>query len=140
MKNYFIALITCLSFLIVSSSFAQQNQQTSYVLEHADDVIKTEPGPHEGGGSTTVYNYFTKAENSRLVFRKRILHQGAAIGYHLQKDEEIYYIVSGTGEMKMNDKTFMVKTGDAILTFAGSSHGLKQTGTDDLIIIINYEK
>lgn len=65
---------------------------------------------------------------------------GSAIGYHLQKEEEIYYIASGTGEMAMNGETFMVQAGDAILTLAGSSHGLKQTGNDDLIVIINYEK
>lgn len=28
--------------------------------------------------------------------------------------------------------------GDAILTRPGSSHGLKQTGKEDLVIIINY--
>lgn len=73
-----------------------------------------------------------------MTFRKRVLHPGSAIGYHLQKEDEIYYIISGTGEVQMNGKTFPVKAGDAILTRPGSSHGLKQTGKDDLIIIINY--
>jgi mannose-6-phosphate isomerase-like protein (cupin superfamily) len=41
--------------------------------------------------------------------------------------------------MQMNGKTFPVKAGDAILTRPGSSHGLKQTGNDDLVIIINYK-
>ena len=75
-----------------------------------------------------------------MVFRKRVLHPGSAIGYHLQKEDEIYYIVSGTGEMKMNGETFPVKAGDGILTRPGSSHGLTQTGKEDLVVIINYEK
>ena len=58
----------------------------------------------------------------------------------LQKEEEIYYVVSGTGEMTINNKVFRVNAGDAILTLPGSSHGLKQTGTEDLVLIINYEK
>lgn len=74
-----------------------------------------------------------------MVFRKRVLHPGSAIGYHLQTEDEIYYIISGTGEMQMNGKAFPVKTGDAILTRPGSSHGLKQTGSGDLAIIIAYQ-
>lgn len=58
----------------------------------------------------------------------------------MQKEEEIYYIISGKGEMTMNNQTFEVNAGDAILTLPGSSHGLKQTGTEDLVLIINYEK
>jgi mannose-6-phosphate isomerase-like protein (cupin superfamily) len=73
------------------------------------------------------------------VFRKRVLHPGSSIGYHKQERDEVYYILSGTGEMEMNGKTFHVKTGDAILTRPGSSHGLKQSGKDDLVIFISYE-
>ena len=68
------------------------------------------------------------------------MHPGASIGYHLQKEEEIYYILSGAGEMTMNNEKFMVQAGDAILTLPGSSHGLKQTGKDDLVILIDYQK
>ena len=67
-----------------------------------------------------------------------MLQPGSAIGYHSQKEDEVYYIISGVGEMQMNGKTFPVKAGDAILTRPGSSHGLKQTGKDDLVIIITY--
>ena len=125
--------------IFVSSAFSQQ-QQNGYILEHEKDIAKNEPAPHNGGGNTTVYNFFSNAANSKLVFRKRVLHPGAAIGYHLQKEEEIYYIVSGMGQMTMNNKTFNVNAGDAILTLPGSSHGLKQTGVDDLVVIIDYEK
>ena len=31
------------------------------------------------------------------------------------------------------------ETGDAIFTRPGSSHGVKQTGDEDLVIMINYE-
>lgn len=74
-----------------------------------------------------------------MTFRKRVLHPRSAIGYHLQKEDEVYYIISGSGEMQMNGKTFPVKAGDAILTRSGSSHGLKQTGKGDLTIIIAYQ-
>ena len=40
--------------------------------------------------------------------------------------------------MTIDGKTFDVGPGDAILTRPGSSHGLKQVGSEDLVILINY--
>jgi mannose-6-phosphate isomerase-like protein (cupin superfamily) len=143
MKKYIatiaIAVLFFIAGIFVTGAFSQQ-QQNGYVLQHENDIAKNEPAPHNGGGGTTVYNFFSNAVNTKLVFRKRVLHAGAAIGYHLQKAEEIYYIMSGEGEMRMNNKTFEVHAGDAILTLPGSSHGLKQTGAQDLVVLINYEK
>ncbi|MEO7923276.1 MAG: cupin domain-containing protein [Chitinophagaceae bacterium] len=142
-KNLTTVLIAVLFFtagLFVAPVFAKQKQQPGYILEHEKDIAEKQPGPHNGGGPTTAHNFFAKALNSKLVFRKRILHAGSAIGYHLQKEEEIYYIASGTGEMTMNGQVFTVSAGDGILTLPGSSHGLKQTGTEDLVVIINYER
>jgi mannose-6-phosphate isomerase-like protein (cupin superfamily) len=65
---------------------------------------------------------------------------GSAIGYHLQTEDEIYYILSGKGSMTIDNKTFDVGPGDAILTRTSSSHGLKQVGSDDLVLMINYEQ
>lgn len=118
----------------------KDNQEQGYILEHEKDLAKQEPGPHKGGGQTTAHNFFSEAKDCKLVFRKRILHPGSSIGYHLQKEDEIYYIINGTGIMTMNGKTFEVKAGDAILTRPGSSHSLAQSGTTDLELIINYEK
>jgi len=134
-----VAILTFVINLFVMKVFAGQ-PQPGYILEHEKDIAKDEPGTHNGTGTTTGYSFFANATNSKLVFRKRVLHPGASIGYHLQKEEEIYYVVSGTGEMTMNDKKFAVQAGDAVLTLPGSSHGLKQTGKDDLVIIIDYQK
>jgi mannose-6-phosphate isomerase-like protein (cupin superfamily) len=134
-----IAVIFFTAGMFVSSAYARQ-QQAGYILEHEKDLVKNEPAPHNGGGMSTVYNFFMNADKSKLVFRKRVLHPGAAIGYHLQINEEIYYILSGSGEMTMNNKVFNVQGGDAILTFPGSSHGLKQTGKEDLVVLIDYKK
>ena len=134
------AAMVAIAVIVASSLFAKKVFQPGFILEHEKELGSNQPGPHDGGGPTTAYNFFSKAADCKLVFRKRVLHPGSAIGYHLQKDDEIYYVLSGTGEMKMNGKTFPVQTGDAILTLPGSSHSLTQTGKDDLVIIINYEK
>jgi len=130
--------LAALSFLVVISIRGFSQSQQPHILEHEKDIAKNEPGTHNGGGSTVGYYFFSKANNLKMTFRKRVLHPGSTIGYHLQKEDEVYYIISGTGEMQMNGKSFPVKAGDAILTRPGSSHGLKQTGKDDLVIIITY--
>jgi mannose-6-phosphate isomerase-like protein (cupin superfamily) len=109
-----------------------------YVIEHDADVAKTEPGTHNGGGETIGYSFFAKTPNLHLVFRKRALKPGSGIGYHEQKEDEIYYVLSGRGVMTLDGKDVEVGPGTAVLTRTGSSHGLKQVGTDDLVILINY--
>ena len=109
------------------------------LVEHDADVRATEPGPHEGGGQTVGFSFFKSAPQLSLIFRKRALKPGSAIGYHEQKEDEIYYVLSGRGVMTLNGKSFDVGPGTAILTRPGSSHGLKQAGNEDLVILINYE-
>jgi mannose-6-phosphate isomerase-like protein (cupin superfamily) len=99
-----------------------------------------QPGPHSGGGEITAYSFFEGVSHFTTAFRKRTLKPGSSIGYHLQKEDEVYYILSGTGQMKMNGKTFPVKPGDAILTRPGSSHGLVPDKNTELTLLIVYEK
>jgi mannose-6-phosphate isomerase-like protein (cupin superfamily) len=110
-----------------------------YILERDAEVAKNEPGTHNGGGQTIGYSFFSKAPRLGLVFRKRAFKPGSAIGYHLQREDEIYYVLSGRGTMTVDGKSFDVGPGDAVLTRPGSSHGLKQVGQEDLVILINYE-
>lgn len=117
-----------------------QQPSGGYVLERDAEIAVEEPGTHKGGGMTVGYSFFNKAPNLRLGFRKRALKPGSAIGYHLQKEDEIYYVLSGRGEMTIDGKAFEVKTGDAVLTRPGASHGLRQVGPEDLVILINYER
>jgi mannose-6-phosphate isomerase-like protein (cupin superfamily) len=125
-----------------ASGFAQQPapKPGGYIVQHDSDVAANEPGPHKGGGSTIGHSFFQKTAGLKLVFRKRVLKPGSGIGYHVQQEDEIYYVLSGRGVMTLDGKTVDVGPGTAILTRTGSSHGLKQAGSDDLVIIINYEQ
>ena len=116
-----------------------QTAKGGYIVEKDADIQKPEPGTHNGGGQTIGYSFFAKAPKLSLVFRKRAFKPGSAIGYHEQKEDEIYYVLSGRGMMTVDDHAFEVGPGTAVLTRPGSSHGLKQVGTEDLVIMINYE-
>jgi mannose-6-phosphate isomerase-like protein (cupin superfamily) len=143
-KRY--SVLALMVFLASAPAFAQTEHNATagkpggYVLERDKDVAKNEPGTHKGGGETIGYSFFAKTPNLKLVFRKRAFKPGSAIGYHLQREDEIYYVLSGRGMMTIDGKEFEVGPGDAILTRPGSSHGLKQVGKEDLVILINYEQ
>jgi mannose-6-phosphate isomerase-like protein (cupin superfamily) len=144
-----LPLVVLAGALMPSSISAQESHNASaskpekpggYVLERDKEVAKNEPGTHNGGGETIGYSFFGKTPNLKLVFRKRAFKPGSAIGYHLQREDEIYYVLSGRGMMTIDGKEFEVGPGDAVLTRPGSSHGLKQIGKEDLVILINYEQ
>ena len=102
------------------------------------DVAVDQPGPHDGTGMTTAYPFFADLKDLRMIFRKRALHAGTSIGAHTQEDDEIYYVISGTGAYTLDGKTTSVSAGTALLTRPGSRHSLKQTGKDDLVVLITY--
>jgi mannose-6-phosphate isomerase-like protein (cupin superfamily) len=110
-----------------------------YIIEHDADIAKDEPGTHNGGGMTVGYSFFARVPNLKLVFRKRAFHAGSGVGLHEQKEDEIYYVLSGRGQMTLDGKTVDVTPGTAVLTRTGSSHSLKQVGSEDLVVLINYE-
>jgi mannose-6-phosphate isomerase-like protein (cupin superfamily) len=130
----------CLVVIIGLALAARQPAPGGYLVERDAEVAVAEPGTHGGGGETIGYSFFRKAAGLRLIFRKRALKPGSAIGYHLQEWDEIYYVLSGRGVMTIDGKSFDVTAGTAVLTRPGSSHGLKQTGPEDLVILINYEQ
>jgi mannose-6-phosphate isomerase-like protein (cupin superfamily) len=134
---YAIVLILCGAGLHAVAM--QKPAPGGYVIEHDAEVAKNEPGTHNGGGQTIGYSFFSKVPNLELVFRKRALKPGSGIGLHEQKEDEIYYVLSGTGTMTLDGKTVNVTPGTAVLTRTGSSHSLRQTGSEDLVILINYE-
>ena len=119
-------------------SFDRKKPLEKYILLHEKEIAKQQPGPHNGGGQTIAYPFFEGVQGFDIAFRKRTLKAGSSIGYHLQESDEVYYILEGVGEMQMNGDSFPVKSGDAILTRPGSSHGLKPAEGKDLTLMICY--
>jgi mannose-6-phosphate isomerase-like protein (cupin superfamily) len=137
---YLISLFTISLFHNAMAQKSAETKKPAYVIELENNIARQQPGPHDGGGTTTGYSYFAKIFDTDFVFRKRALHPGSSIGYHEQDRDEIYYVLSGKGELTMNGETSTVGPGTAILTRPGSSHGLKQVGEEDLVIFIVYGK
>jgi mannose-6-phosphate isomerase-like protein (cupin superfamily) len=109
-----------------------------YFLREDAAVSKTEPGPHDGTGQTTAYRYFDDVPDARVIFRKRALHPGASIGMHVLSHDEVYYIVSGQGELSVDDRRVAVGPDSAVFLHEGADVGIRQTGEADLVIIVAY--
>ena len=140
MRNLALLAVGILIGAVAATAAGQSPVRGGYVIEQDATVATSEPGPHNGGGQTVAYSFFRSTPGLKLVFRKRVLKPGSGIGYHEQREDEIYYVLSGRGQMTLDGKPVDVGPGTAILTRTGSSHGLKQVGTDDLVILINYEQ
>jgi mannose-6-phosphate isomerase-like protein (cupin superfamily) len=99
---------------------------------------RVEPPPHDGRGSSTAYRYFDDITDAGVIFRKRALHKGASIGMHVLEHDEVYYIVSGRGEVSVDDSRREVEANTAIFMHAGADVGIRQLGDDDLVLIVSY--
>jgi mannose-6-phosphate isomerase-like protein (cupin superfamily) len=66
-----------------------------------------------------------------------MLPAGNSIEEHIDEVEEIYLVVKGKGIMKVGNEEREVKEWDAIWLPAGEPHGLKNTGEEEMLIIVN---
>jgi mannose-6-phosphate isomerase-like protein (cupin superfamily) len=96
-----------------------------------------------GGGTGVLYGRyaFTRdmppMENPVREIGWLTLKPGDSVGFHKHEvNEDVYVIVTGTGVFTDNDgKEYEVKPGDITIAREGQSHGLRNTGKEDLVII-----
>jgi mannose-6-phosphate isomerase-like protein (cupin superfamily) len=93
---------------------------------------------HGGTGAYRVRTLMTSEFSSPIKYIRELrLDPGSSIGMHPHiGDEEIYYIISGSGTMMVDGETAELSTGDVVLTKSGSSHGLKNTSDAELVIFV----
>jgi len=61
---------------------------------------------------------------------------GQETGAHLhQRSQEIYYVLEGSGRMRVGEESMSVKAGDAVLIIPGAIHNIKNIGAGPLRIL-----
>lgn len=109
------------------------------VVVNERDVVRNEPPPHGAIGMSTAYRISDIVpQPRRMEFRKRILHKGAAIGLHPIAHDEVYYVLSGEGEVTSDGVTQKLTSGMAAYLYDGAVVGIKQVGRKPLALIITY--
>lgn len=102
------------------------------------DVVRREPPPHGAIGMSTAYRISDAAPNRTMEFRKRVLHRGAAIGLHPINHDEVYYVLSGQGDVTSDGVTKRLGPGGAAYLYKDAVVGIAQVGDEDLVLIISY--
>ena len=67
-----------------------------------------------------------------------VIYPGGTIPLHDHVTVETYTILNGQGEMTVDGETEAVQEGDAIYIESGKSHGLVNTGTEDMHMMFVY--
>ena len=101
-------------------------------------VAKVEPAPHDGGGDSTAYRYFDDVTDARVIFRKRSLRKGSAIGMHVLTHDEVYYVVSGRARLRVDDRQVELGPNTAVFMHEGADVGIWQEGDEELVVIVAY--
>ena len=107
------------------------------VIEERSVAVQ-EPPPHGKIGMSTAYRISDSVPNRTMEFRKRVLHPGAAIGEHVIAHDEVYYVLSGEGEVVSDGKRARLKAGSAAYLYTGANVGIWQRGKAPLVLIISY--
>lgn len=109
------------------------------VVVNERDVVRQEPPPHGAIGMSTAYRISDVVPQPRTMeFRKRVLHKGAAIGLHPIAHDEVYYVLSGEGEVTSDGVSQRLGPGMAAYLYDGAVVGIKQIGRKPLSLIISY--
>ena len=108
------------------------------VIVDETQVKRREAPPHGAIGMSTAYRISDAAPGRTMEFRKRVLHAGAAIGAHPIDHDEVYYVLSGEGEVVSDGKAARLTPGMAAYLYKGAVVGIRQLGAKDLTLIISY--
>lgn len=108
------------------------------VIDEADTVREEAP-PHGAIGMSTAYRISDAAPSPRTMeFRRRVLHPGSAIGEHPIAHDEVYYVLSGEGEVISDGQSARVRAGMAAYLYTGAVVGIRQLGEEPLSLIVAY--
>lgn len=80
------------------------------------------------GGARGAYNFLDMS----------VVPPGATIGEHTHTDdnEELYIVIAGNGVMHVDGTEFPVGPGHVVINRPGGTHGLRNTGTADLLLVV----
>ncbi len=92
-----------------------------------------------GDGSVrieTLWQPGAELKSKTRLCARMTLEPGSSIGYHDHAgEEEVYYIISGSGFVTEDERKFPVAAGDTVLTGNGAGHAVEATGTEPLVIL-----
>ena len=132
-------ILPALAALLLADGNVPPSPARPMVVIREEDVRRDEPPPHGAIGTSTAYRISDAAPPPRAMeFRRRVLHPGAAIGEHPIAHDEVYYVLSGRGEVVSDGVTAVLNPGMAAYLWKGAVVGIRQLGDEPLDLIVSY--
>jgi putative monooxygenase len=84
-----------------------------------------------------------------LVTKERVKGNRCSLGYSVftpglvlsplcHETEEVAYVVSGSGELRLDGQTIPFRQGDALFIPAGIWHAVANTGAEDVVMVFGF--
>ena len=108
------------------------------IKKHSGQVVTLNENMRGGEGEVRIEALLSPEElyEKGRLYSRVVLKPGCSIGYHIHENEmESYTIISGTGDYNDDGDEIKVCAGDVTLTQSGQSHGIKNNGGEDLVLI-----
>ncbi len=109
------------------------------IAKNIYEETKAHVQAHEGKGKIEFCRLFTQEDfQTKCDFVDYAkLPPNTSIGLHKHGDnEEMYFVLAGTGLMRVDGEEFRVSKGDIIPNKIGGSHGLQNDGGESLEILV----
>jgi mannose-6-phosphate isomerase-like protein (cupin superfamily) len=106
------------------------------IVRNVDDkeVLDTTYLAHGGAIAQMILDRRTLKEIGFLAIAR--LAPGKEIEAHVDPMEEIYFVLSGSGEMRVDGDVRQVGPEDATWIPVGSAHSLSNSGQEDCVILV----
>lgn len=111
-------------------------------VTNLSDLETTELRSGTGDDVAWVGGFFSyggkDAEQSATIYFA--VPPGDRLGKHVDTAEETQFVVSGQGELLLDEGARPIRPGDVFVLPEGTSHDLRNTGSEDLRIIAFFSK
>jgi len=101
-----------------------------------------ESKPFTAADGATVYELFNPSRSAikNLSLASGFLETGKDARAHFhKKSEEIYYVLSGQGQIRLGEKKFSISRGDAIFVPVNTAHALANTSQTESLTVLAIE-
>ncbi|MCC6224246.1 MAG: cupin domain-containing protein [Thermoleophilia bacterium] len=98
-----------------------------------------EPIELPGGSWSRMLVTAARVEGNAASLGTSVFTPGTVLAAVCHEAEEVAYVVSGSGELRLDDDTGVAfTTGDALHIPAGVWHAVANTGTDDVVMVFGF--
>lgn len=116
---------------------------TAFVNHQGQDCLHLEKC-HDGEGPFKLRDIISSLPEKQFIkfIHDDIIPPGSSFGLHQHKSEvpveEWYFCISGHGVMTLDGRDHEMGPGDISVCYANGSHSVKNTGTEELRILVIY--